>query len=361
MLGLTQTFRVVPDSIAAAVSFILQAGAWWVVHQRGGAAPSEIAESEQAVEPGETVTTFGTKEADSGVGQWFSDFFRPEPDTPKIPQNVKMAMDAANQANADWWRSHEAANASDPARAPRLDWRGRRPRALIARVFWSMMSFGLMGGSIITFLYPLIAQPENPHAITASIILCTGFAAMAVFTLRKTTPLRQPGFWRETIRPFLISVSLFGIGATTTAVAREWDHRDTGLEEACTLETDAQAIASTESEIEFLEAQNKAIRNAGLEPPLVDAFLLKGAKENAMRAKDHAEDMKKYLSIPSDYRSMRPSRHISDPKQKNLACLQDEERTAVMGGLVMSSISFLGLTFFTGRNPRRKDGAAQAV
>ena len=40
-------------------------------------------------------------------------------------------------------------------------------------------------------------------------------------------------------------------------------------------------------------------------------------------------------------------------KSKCWPCLDDEGKTAVTGGLVMSSIAFLGLTFFTGRNARR--------
>jgi hypothetical protein len=35
-------------------------------------------------------------------------------------------------------------------------------------------------------------------------------------------------------------------------------------------------------------------------------------------------------------------------------CLDDEGKTGVVAGLVMSSIAFLGLTFFTGRAPGRK-------
>src|SRR5207247_708775 len=58
----------------------------------------------------------------------------------------------------------------------------------------------------------------------AAVILCTGFFAFMIFAFRKTTPRKGIGFWRETLRPFMISLSLFGIGATTTAIAREWNH-----------------------------------------------------------------------------------------------------------------------------------------
>ncbi len=310
--------------VAAAVTFILQAGAWWAVHHRGNAALAGNKEVVPENEPDAAVTQAGTTQPDSRVGQRVSDFFRPEPDTPKIPQNVKMAMDAANQANADWWRSHETTNRSNSdsahARAPWMDWRGRRPRALFARVFWSMWSFGLMGGAIVTFLYPLIARPDNPHDITAAIILCTGFASLAVFTLRKTTPLRQPGFWRETIRPFLISVSLFGIGATTTAIAREWDD---------TYSTNCVEMKSIwEQKQQAFHQATTRVRAMGISVDIPEPPEL---RESAFAAED-------------DETCERP-------------CLDDKAKTAAVGGLVMSSISFLGLTLFTGRNPRRKDTA----
>lgn len=313
---------------AAAATFILQAGAWWTVHRSEKAALDGDDEIEQEAGSDEAVTKTGATKAESPASQWISDFLRPEPDTPKVPSNVKMAMDAANQANADWWKSHDATNRSTTdsahARAPWTDWRGRRPRALFARVFWSLVSFGLMSGSIVTFLYPLIARPDNPHDITLAIILCVGFAAAAVFSLRKTTPLRQPGFWRETIRPFLISVSLFGIGGTTTAIAREWDHTD--------------GRGDTHFRNAWIE-KREALRDA--------AF------------KVHALGVQVEIPVPPEPPDDEYA-FVHDECSER-PCLDDEQKTAVVGGLVMSSISFLGLTFLTGRSPRRKDGATQAA
>ena len=47
-----------------------------------------------------------------------------------------------------------------------------------------------------------------------------------IFAIRKTTPIRQPGFWRDSLRPLLMSVALFGIGATITGIARNWEYFD---------------------------------------------------------------------------------------------------------------------------------------
>jgi hypothetical protein len=288
---------------AAAATLILQAGAWWAVHRGGNAVLTGSEEVEQEVERDEEVTQDGTSPVGGRREDWQSDFLRPE-----SSQNASSASAAERPSSVP---------------APWMDSRGRRPRALIARVFWSMVSFGLMGGAIVTFLYPLIARPDNPHDITAAIMLCTGFAAMAVFTLRKTTPLRQPGFWRETLRPFLISASLFGIGATTTAVAREWNH----------------TYSSNCIEMQNTWAQKReAIR-----------------QEVRVRAMGIAIDVSKPPEPPD------PAIAFEEGELSERPCLDDEEKTAVVGGLVMSSITFLGLTLFTGRNPRRKGVAEQAA
>ncbi len=285
--------------VAAAVALILQAGAWWVVHQRGRAALADGGQREADDARDEEVTRVGIDH--SAVGREFSGFFNPDPDESRL---------------------FEAASNERSSRAPVLwpDDRGRRPRALIPRIFWSIVSFGLMGGAIVTFLYTLIARPSDPHSITGSIILCCGFAALSFFTLRKTTPLRQPGFWRETIRPFLISVSLFGIGATTTAIAREWDH------------TFPSGCIETES--------------------------LLARERDRVRHESKARAMGAFVGVPEPPDRPGEKWDYHYEKSCEYECLDDEGRTAVMGGLVMSSITFLGLTFFTGRNPRRPEGPA---
>jgi hypothetical protein len=103
-------------------------------------------------------------------------------------------------------------------------------RWMATRAFWGLVAFVLMGGAIVTFLIPLISENMPYHDVTAAIIACTGFAAFMIFALRKTTPVKRIGFWRETIRPFLLSAAMFGIGATITGIAREWEHAETCFE-----------------------------------------------------------------------------------------------------------------------------------
>ena len=280
--------------VAAAVALILQAGAWWVVHQRGRAALTDGEQPDPDAAPDEEVTRIGTDHSE--MGRQLSAFIKSEYEAPG---------------------GASAASREQPSNAPApwLDFRGRRPRAILPRVFWSLVSFGLMGGAIVTFLYPLIARPSDSHDITNSILLCIGFSALSLFTLRKTTALRLPGFWRETLRPFLISASLFGIGGTTTAIAREWDHK---FPRGC-----------VESE-SLLAHQRETIRHE------IKARAL-GAMVEIPEPPDPPVEMREY----------------NYTKHCQYECLDDEGKTAVMGGLVMSSLTFLGLTFFTGRTLRR--------
>lgn len=218
--------------------------------------------------------------------------------------------------------THPTAAAPATSEAPSgqalIDPHGRRPRGGIARMFWSMVAFVVMGGAIVTFLYSLIASPDNPHDMTAAVILCTGFAAFMIFALRKTTPLKRPGFWRETLRPFLISVSLFGIGGTTTAIAREWnctyDPFDSGCADDLPVEPglDVQIGKLVEVQAHVREAEKRIAARLGP------------------------------LRLALEGQEWRIHRH----------CVSDEDRVALVAGLVMSSLMFLGLTFFTGGRPR---------
>jgi len=92
----------------------------------------------------------------------------------------------------------------------------------VARGFWGLVSFALAGGAIVTFLVPLILTGLDRDDITASIIGCVACTSAMIFALRKTTAIRRFGFWRETLRPFLMSAALFGVGATITGIATQW-------------------------------------------------------------------------------------------------------------------------------------------
>ena len=89
------------------------------------------------------------------------------------------------------------------------------------RGFFGIVSFLLVGGMISTTLLAALADwhRDDKTGVVLGSIAC---GTMMLFTIRKVTPMSQPGFWREWLRPFLQTVSLFGIGGTTTGIAREF-------------------------------------------------------------------------------------------------------------------------------------------
>ncbi len=135
----------------------------------------------------------------------------------------------APAAGVDGYAPTSAGMAADPAAAepglsthPHVRWG-------ITRAFWGLVAFGLMGGAIVTFLVPLVATNVAYGDVTGAIIGCTACASFMLFALRKTCPVKREGFWRETMRPFLIAVAMSGIGATITLIAREWDYHSCGI------------------------------------------------------------------------------------------------------------------------------------
>ncbi len=92
----------------------------------------------------------------------------------------------------------------------------------ITRAFWGLIAFVLMGCAIVAGLLPLFQQGMCCDEATEFVLVSVGLASAAVFAMRKTTPLKRAGFWAESVRPFLTSVALLGVGATVTVMAREW-------------------------------------------------------------------------------------------------------------------------------------------
>ena len=94
-------------------------------------------------------------------------------------------------------------------------------RSTFVRAIWSVIAFLLAGGAIALFVTSLILDRQRVDnsmyaGVAAGCVACVSFL---VFALRKTTQRRRPGFWRETLRPFLIAVAMTGMGASIAALA----------------------------------------------------------------------------------------------------------------------------------------------
>ncbi|MCH7840838.1 MAG: hypothetical protein IID38_11470, partial [Planctomycetes bacterium] len=96
-------------------------------------------------------------------------------------------------------------------------------RWLVTRAWWSIIAFVLAGGTIFMILLASIHGSLHHDERTGVIIGSIATGCLMLFALCKTSTLRRNGFWRETLRPLMISASLFGIGATIKGIT-EWGH-----------------------------------------------------------------------------------------------------------------------------------------
>ncbi|MCH7808198.1 MAG: serine/threonine protein kinase [Planctomycetes bacterium] len=209
-------------SVCTAATLIVQANAWWMAGRGKRGQPGSPA----------AVDVRGASEQTDGR----DDAHRS--DAPPYAQPVDLAQFGSEQN--DEAAKTSAAGADTVHRAV-----ARRQRLWVSRAFWSIASFVFMGGAIVGFLVPLIAQNVEYHDVTAAIIGCIGSASLMIFALRKTTMYKRDGFWRETLRPLMISVLLFGVGATITGIAREWDYHTPYEQTMATVLGDSTATIST--------------------------------------------------------------------------------------------------------------------
>ncbi|RME37735.1 MAG: serine/threonine protein kinase [Planctomycetota bacterium] len=185
--GREEDLMLIGAAVTGVVSLIVQAAAWWMPVRERGRTASE----------------------NGGL--------RPPPPPPRLQTQAPATGEEGGRAETTGSRADVEAAPVD-----------RVPRWGLTRAFWGLVSFGLLAGAIATFVIALVERSMSHHDKTGVIVGCIACTALLLFTLRKTSPTRRVGFWRETVRPFLLSAMLFGIGATTTAIAREWSHRVEG-------------------------------------------------------------------------------------------------------------------------------------
>ena len=89
------------------------------------------------------------------------------------------------------------------------------------RAFFAVIAFVLMGGSIITAIIPIGSRGGLHHDdVTGLIIGSIACFSWMIFAIRKTTPVKRVGFWRESARPFFQSLFLVGLGGRAPDAAR---------------------------------------------------------------------------------------------------------------------------------------------
>ncbi len=184
--------------IAASVSLIIQMNSWWTGSQR----PAFAAGSNQDA-PASNKSH--TKAEDSGI---------------LIAGMMIGGGSGATTSSPLHQSNHETA---DPYAYLR--------RWGITRAMWGLLAFCSACGVLAISLVMGLNPDYDPHRLTHTYYddvtgMIIGLIACAMFTLfaaRKTTPLRKEGFWRETLRPGMLTILTFGIGALITGIARNWD------------------------------------------------------------------------------------------------------------------------------------------
>jgi hypothetical protein len=192
-------FMFMAGAVTAAASLVLQASTWWA----GGAT------GQQAAGGGKDGGAYNVKT----VGN--------HPQSPPYawPVSAETMTYGGRGRGMDPHYGTEAYVHRNDSNADGLN---PRIRWIATRAFWSLLAFLLMGGAVVLLLIAIIMPDCNHDDRTATIIGCVACASGMIFALRKTTPVKREGFWRESLRPLLMSAALFGIGATTTGIARHW-------------------------------------------------------------------------------------------------------------------------------------------
>lgn len=181
--------------IAGLASLILQASNWW--------------------RPNRTLGAYQAAAAAAAPPARRPEIPAPAPLATPVP-NQPGAFDA-NDPERDSWehvrRGRQSAGAQFDPHAP-------RPRWAITRAFWGLASFFLMGGIIFMFVFLLLNDRLDHMERTGLICGMIGSFSAMIYALRKTTPLKRAGFWRETLRPGLQSLLLAGTFCAMTVLIR---------------------------------------------------------------------------------------------------------------------------------------------
>ncbi|MCP4591875.1 MAG: hypothetical protein GY842_14155, partial [bacterium] len=86
-------------------------------------------------------------------------------------------------------------------------------RHTAVRAIWSVISFLLVAGVIVSLLGAVMLDYGCKDDLQAVVTACVACGAFLTFALRKTTLRRRPTFWQNTLRPFLLSLTMIGMGA----------------------------------------------------------------------------------------------------------------------------------------------------
>jgi serine/threonine protein kinase len=307
-IGREEEFILTAAGVAAAVAFIVQAGA-----SLGGWTPQNASGSGEGSAPPPPPTS-GDRQAQSVSEQ----------DTPTWPANPAMA--AAQAASSAAFAAAQGQGAIG---------NGLRLRGGFTRFFWALMAFVLSGGAIATFMITMVGNISYEEQ-TGAIIGNVACFVFALFAMTKATPFAKIGFWRGMLRPFMMTLFAFGIGATSAAVARNWDHCEEWGEELSSSRVEGMSAVMSSEETELSvskRGEETAISLRGPATPILNTDVgLATAKhlENAIATANADSSTRECLRYT----------------------LNTDSRGGLVTGLVLCSLGFLALLFLTGRKAK---------
>ncbi len=179
--GYRDEILLIGPAAAAAVSVVIQALAWFSPHRI--ASPAESDPSSPSTAP------------------------PPPPHDGESPKNYARRMEASGYSPA------ESAYVL-PQQASLVP-----TRSIVARAFWTLASIAFLFGSLTCVVIVSVVRNihrEDALGLIAGAIVCF---ALLIFSLQKITINKRVGFWRETVCPFLLSLTMIGFGTCIAAIA----------------------------------------------------------------------------------------------------------------------------------------------
>ncbi|MCH7702947.1 MAG: hypothetical protein IID37_14790, partial [Planctomycetes bacterium] len=133
------------------------------------------------------------------------------PDSPEVPLGVPVQQ--------QFRRAKMASNHPLPA-----------PRWGVFRAFWGLVAFCLFGGAVAALVANLVPGSLDHDDRAISLIAGIASFSLMIFALRKTTLRKRETVWRETVRPFLLSVALTGVGGFVVLLTLPVSHQRVVME-----------------------------------------------------------------------------------------------------------------------------------
>lgn len=339
-VGREEDFAMIAAGVAAAVALILQADTSWGSRNGSHRGPKRNAPASpsQPVSPQSSdARSVNSMKSAMAASYAASNAAR--------AASRRAAQSAVAHVFSRGWTARKSAGNDPPAQYPQNPRNDRRLRSGLTRFFWALLAFVFSGATISTFVLALAANDLSYHGRTAMIVGCATFF-FAILAMTKATPFARVGFWRGTVRPFMLTLFAFGVGATTTAIARYWNHCEqwgaqSVLVAQCSPQEREDRIARASGRVSLVHTETALYARANARDGTL--VMIESPKSDDYEA----------LAEETDASIIRKAAQQLVEHDRRGECvrytLDNDQRGGLVAGLVLCSLSFLTIFFFTGR------------